>query len=57
MDQVTIPEYMAAIPECCPLQTYKEHAAMNYCMGIIYAIENNTCIHCDTCVRKMMMEK
>ena len=57
MDKATITEYMASIPECCSLQTYEEHVAMNYCIGIIYAIENNTCIHCDTCVRKMMMEK
>ena len=56
MDKVTITEYMVSIPECCSLQTYEEHVAMNYCIGIIYAIENNTCIHCGTCVRKMMKE-
>lgn len=36
-------KYEAAIPSCCELQTFDEHAdQVMICWGVAYAVDNNT---------------
>lgn len=49
-NSLTPEEYEKAIPECCSLKTYDEHADyLMLCWGLVSAINNNREMNCGIC--------